>query len=160
MIPTALIGARADNRGANRGTDGSGFIQPNQSISIIGLWSDSNWRSCDQHPLCGMTLSVGDKISFKIVQLPEFNNTSLAVIRGSCTVAFVRGTDRPFFKFLLGLSTQSTVICIYSKENTKSKSERAIMNSNDGLATVRLSTPLPNLLSYNAGKGRNLGAAN
>ena len=110
-------------------------------LEIVGLYSDTNERSCVLHETCGMTVKQGDVL--RLVQsVVEINGVvepavkCVKVVNGidACTVAFVPRIYQKQPKVQDHLNKFVTVLELYADSNNTYK--RNLSTSNFGMAAV------------------------
>lgn len=112
-------------------------------LEIVGLYSDTNGRSCSVHAICGDHVNVGDVLRL-VATVVDYKGSlepavkCVKVVDGTdaCTVAFVPRnlSDLPKVKEHLNKFVQVTELYAESKNTYK----RSKAKANYGVAAVRL----------------------
>jgi hypothetical protein len=108
---------------------------PVADFEIVGLYSETNGRSCDIHECCGSHVLVGDVIRLKktVVDVDEGSEESVACVlvrkgRESCTVAFVPHVLQNWGPLLDHINKHAQIVEIYKTSRNTHKRRKSHAN--------------------------------
>ena len=112
-------------------------------LEVVGLYSDTNGRSCTCHAICGDHVAVGDVLRL-VRTVVSYNGRDEAAIKGvkvvdgvdTCTVAYVPRATMNFPKVHGHINKFAQVTELYSQSKNTYKKTKS--TANFGIACITL----------------------